>query len=235
MVIPLAFGWRQLLFVNWPVSREELADRVPAPLTVQEYDDSAWVSIIPFLNIDVRPRGLPGRLGIDVPEINVRTYVTHDGEPGVYFFSLDAHDLATVCGARFMHFLPYYYALGTIQVEDNRVRIESRRRHPGASPGNFSVTYHGVGSSFVAEPGSLAEFLTERRRLYTLTPGNQLRYTDVAHEPWPLYHAEYHIGENTLFAANRLAEPTSEPISYYSPGVDVVTSRSKQWAGAPSP
>ena len=43
-------------------------------------------------------------------EINVRTYVTYDGKPGVYFFSLDASNLSAVWGARMFYRLPYWQA-----------------------------------------------------------------------------------------------------------------------------
>lgn len=229
MTLSLAFGWRHLLFANWPVDPHDLDDRVPDPLDVQTFDNTAWVSVIPFRNVDVRPRGLPRRVGIDVPEVNVRTYVTHEDEPGVYFFSLDAQDVLTVLGARFTHQLPYFYAEGDIAMDADRVRFESRRRQPGDPPAAVSATYAGVGSQFLAPSGSLSAFLTERHRLYTLAPSGSLRYTDVRHERWPLYEAEADLDVTELFTANRLAIPDSEPVLYYSPGVDVITSRSKRW------
>ena len=52
----------------------------------------------------------PRRLGLPLPELNLRTYVSHDGHSGVYFFSLDAQGILGVVGARLFHHLPYYYA-----------------------------------------------------------------------------------------------------------------------------
>ena len=43
-------------------------------------------------------------------EINVRTYVSYGGKPGVYFFSLDASNLSAVWGARMFYRLPYWQA-----------------------------------------------------------------------------------------------------------------------------
>ena len=232
MVVPLAFGWRHLLFENWRVDADLIAARVPDALTVETYDGSGWLSVVPFLNVDVRPRGLPASVGVDLPELNLRTYVTCDGEPGTYFFSLDADGLLSVLGARLTHHLPYYYASIRFERDGDRVRFSSRRRHPGARPAHLSATYgpaDGTADPVTAEPGSLVEFLTERRRLYTQSPDGTIRYTDVTHPRWPLYPAEVTFETNTLFEANRFDHPTGEPTLYYSPGVDVVTSRSKRW------
>lgn len=229
MVVLLAFGWRHLLFANWPVKSVNLTERVPQQLTVDEYDGMGWISVIPFVNIDIRPRGVPGFLGIDVVELNCRTYVTKEGEPGVYFFSLDAQDIPTVLGARITHRLPYYYARGAMHIEPSQISFESHRCHPGDPPVQFEATYAGIGEPFVPEPGSLAAFLTERRRLYTQSSNGTLRYTDVTHEPWTLYEAAATLSTDTVFSANRLATPRADPVLYYSPGVDVTVSPSQPW------
>ena len=229
MVVSLAFGWRHLLFANWPVESDLLATHLPDALSVDEYDDTGWLSVIPFLNVHVRPLGLPEWTGIPLPELNLRTYVTCDGEPGIYFFNLDAQGLLSVVGARLSHFLPYYYARGHIRREDNRIEFESRRFQPGDRPAHFSASYWPTGDPSVADPGSRAEFLTERRRLYTQAPSGAIRHTDVEHDRWTLYPAAMTTETNTLFEANGFDHPETEPTLYYSPGVDVVTTRSKRW------
>jgi uncharacterized protein YqjF (DUF2071 family) len=44
------------------------------------------------------------------PEINVRTYVTVGGKPGIFFFSLDADSRLAVAAARRVYRLPYFRA-----------------------------------------------------------------------------------------------------------------------------
>lgn len=226
--VPLAFGWRRLLFANWPVDADRLDSHLPDAFSVQTYDDAGWLSIVPFVNVDTRPRGIPDWLGIDLPELNLRTYVTHAGEPGVYFFSLDAHGVASVLGARLLHRLPYYYARMDLQATDGTVAFSSRRLHPGDRPARFEATYGPDGDSFTPEPGSRAAFLTERKRLYTQGTDGAVRYTDVAHVPWTLHPATMAVEENTLFEANGFDHPGTEPVCYYSPGLDVITTCSKR-------
>src|SRR6056297_2248036 len=116
----LHMGWRHLLFANWRVDPAAIEPRIPDALSVDTYDGDAWLSVVPYVNVDVRPRRVPAGLGFRLPELNLRTYVTPrdgaggdgtdesptgDDAPGVYFFSLDAGGLpgiglAGVVGAR---------------------------------------------------------------------------------------------------------------------------------------
>ena len=228
MVVPLEMGWRQLLFENWPVDPDLMDAHLPEPLAADRHDGSAWLSIVPFTNVAVRPKRFPRALGVRLPEINVRTYVTHAGVPSVYFFSLDAQGFASVTGARLFHHLPYYYARISLSIADDRVRFDSRRRHPGARPARYEASYWPTGEPFDAPAEALAEFLVERYRFYTEAPDGSLRYTDVDHDTWRLYPAEASVETNTLLRADGFARPDTEPVYYYSPGLDVVTSRSKR-------
>jgi uncharacterized protein YqjF (DUF2071 family) len=230
MVVELHMGWRDALFANWSADPEVVAPHVPDSLSLDTYDATAWLTVLPFVNVDVRPTWFPAGTGIRIPEVNLRTYVTREGRPAIYFFNLDVSDLLGVVGARLTHFLPYYYASIDYEVDaDGRVRFESRRRHPGARPARFVAEYGPDGEAFEAEPGSLAEFLTERHRYYTESPSGRLRYADVRHPRWPLHPATATIEENTLFRANDFETPENEPICYYSPSVETVASPNRRW------
>src|SRR5947207_7616312 len=92
--------WDNLLFAHWPISPDAMRQVVPPALELDTYDGKAWLGIVPFEITDFRPRSFPGIPGLSTfPEINVRTYVTLGGKPGVYFFSLDAANLPAVIGA----------------------------------------------------------------------------------------------------------------------------------------
>lgn len=230
MVIALKMGWRHLLFENWPVDPDVIEAHLPPALEVDEYDGAAWLSVVPFTNVAVRPKGTPEWAGVPLPEINVRTYVTYDGVPSVYFFSLDAQGIASVIGARCFHHLPYYYARISLEGVDGKVRFDSRRRHPGARPARYEATYWPTGNPFAAPEDPLGKFLVERYRFYTESLDGALRYTDVEHDPWTLYPAAAEIETNTLLRADGFAQPTANPVYYYSPGLDVVAFPSQRLA-----
>jgi uncharacterized protein YqjF (DUF2071 family) len=228
MVVPLEMGWRHLLFENWRVDADVVAAHLPASLTVDEHDGSAWLSVVPFTNDAVRPKGLHPSLGVRLPEINLRTYVTYDGVPGVYFFSLDAEGLAGVAGARLFHHLPYYYARLSLAWSDGRVSSSRRRLEPGARPAHYEATYGPAGEPFEAPSDPFAEFLVERYRFYTEAQDGSLRYSTVSHDPWTLYPADATVETSSLLRANGFRQPGTDPVYYYSPGVDVVASRSRR-------
>jgi hypothetical protein len=243
-MLTLHMGWRHLLFANWPVPAEIIEPRIPDTLDVDTYDGQAWLSVVPYVNVDVRPVQAPAGTGIRLPELNLRTYVRpdesryRDRKPGVYFFSLDADGLpgigpASVLGARLLHSLPYYYAdidcTATGDTPDETtVRFDSRRRHPGARPVRFRATYGPTGEAFRPDPDSLAAFLTERYRFYTEGSDGGIRYADIRHEPWSLSDATAEITANTLFRADGFADPESDPVCYYSPGLDIRASPNEQ-------
>ena len=119
--------WSHLLFAHWRVPTEKLRPLIPAELTLQEFDGSAWIGVVPFL-LDVRPRYVPPLpIGSRFPEINVRTYVEADGKPGVWFFSLDARNPLAVWAARRFFHLPYFRAHMRIDVNAKAVRYTTSR------------------------------------------------------------------------------------------------------------
>jgi hypothetical protein len=67
--------WRDTLFASWPVDPDLVAPRLPAGLAVDTFDGDAYLSVVPFAIEDIRPEGLPARLGRSTPELNLRTYV----------------------------------------------------------------------------------------------------------------------------------------------------------------
>src|SRR5438105_1420096 len=100
--------WHDLLFIHWPFPANLLRPLIPPPLELDLFDGSAWIGIVPFYMTGVHPRGL--RLGTcleNFPEINVRTYVTMHGKPGVWFFSLDTPNILANAAARSFYHLPY--------------------------------------------------------------------------------------------------------------------------------
>ena len=234
MPVPLAFSWRNVVFCHWPVECDRLEPAVPADLAIDTYYGTGWVSIVALSACATRPRGIPRWTGVDVNQLNLRTYVEKDGEPGVYFCSIDADSLLGVIGARLVHHLPYYYASITTDAGDGGIAVRSRRRHRGERPAAFDGTIRLVDDAYDPDPGTLAAFLAERRRLYTLGSGDSLRYMDIDHRPWTLYPAEGTIDTNTIFEASSLPHPTADPVIYYSPGVDAVTSRIARWGHSDS-
>jgi len=219
--------WRDLLFAHWRVDPALLARRLPAGVAVDTYRADAYLGVVPFVMDDVRPRGSP--IGRSFGELNLRTYVTVDGTPGVYFFNLDADDRLGVGVARSLFRLPYYQATMDVETRgtgtDRVVSFRSRRRSRGAKPAPFDARYGPDGGFDTPEPGSLEAFLTERYRFYTADGRGRLYHGDVAHEPWELAPAWVDVGENGLFRANGFDDPDGEPLAHFGGTIDVRAGR----------
>jgi uncharacterized protein YqjF (DUF2071 family) len=87
----MAQTWNDLLFAHWPLPPALVAPLLPAGLPLDTFDGQAWIGVVPFHMSGIRLRFTPPLPWLSAfPELNVRTYVTLDGKPGVFFFSLDA-------------------------------------------------------------------------------------------------------------------------------------------------
>ena len=103
--------WGKLLFMHWPIDLEQLRPLIPSQLSIDTFDGTAWIGVIPFTMWGIRASFLPPIPGTGAfHELNVRTYVQLKGTPGVWFFSLDAANSLAVWGARRFYHLPYFNA-----------------------------------------------------------------------------------------------------------------------------
>ena len=213
--------WHDLLFAHWPLHPEALRSRVPASLTLDVFDGRTWIGVIPFHMTNVGPRGASSLVGSAFPELNVRTYVTLDDKPGVYFFSLDAASTLAVIGARTAFHLPYYRAEMAVHIGTRQVTYRSVRR--SAAPAQFAATYEPVGPVAHPRPGTLEYFLTERYCLYTTTRSGEPRRLEIHHPQWPLQTASAQIAVNTMVTAAGMTLPASAPLLHFAKRMDVLT------------
>ena len=218
--------WHDLLFAHWTVPVEKLRSLVPRELELDLRDGKAYVAVAPFWMSGIRGRGMPPLPGVHTfPELNVRTYVTYQGIPGVYFFSLDAASRAAVKGARWFYGLPYFFANMSVQnssVQNKSERFEcasSRVGHP--QPAELRTSYWPVSEPRVRESKSLEAFLTERYCLYTVDTTQVFR-AYIHHLPWQLQDAEAEFQVNTMARAAGLELPDEKPLLHFSKLLEVL-------------
>ncbi|TWT30639.1 YqjF family protein [Blastopirellula retiformator] len=192
--------WSELLFAHWPVDAQQLASLIPHGLTLDTYQGKAWIGVVPFYMSDVAPRCSPawGRLS-RFPELNVRTYVTLDDKPGVWFFSLDAASRLAVRAARATFHLPYMDATMSLSPrDDGQVHYRSRRTHLGEPSADFDASYQAIGEPLRAKPGTLEHWLTARYCLYCSDRRGGIYRGEIDHEPWLLSPAAWTRRINTM-------------------------------------
>lgn len=216
----MAQRWEDLLFAHWPAPARSLRDRIPPQLSLDTFDDSAWLGITPFRMSGVRPRGLPALPGLSAfPEINVRTYVRAREKPGVFFFSLDAGNSIAVALARRLFHLPYHHAAMSVESAGDGISYRSRRLVSDA-PAEFEADYEPFGDQFRSQPGTLEHFLTERYCLYA-AEGKAIYRAEIHHRPWPLRRAQVEIRRNTLAEPFGLTLDAKPPVLHFAKRLEV--------------
>ena len=219
--------WLDLAYVHWRYDPAVVQALLPAGLTVDTFDGSAWVGLIPF---SMRGIGLPH--GPAVPylgsfaEVNVRTYVRVGDRAAVWFWSLDVDRLLPAVVARLTYRLPYCWGRTShVRVASNAsasgaagdtLRTVVRRRWPERVADSSIVVE--MGEPVVADP--LDVFLTARWGLASRGLRG-LRYAPVDHEPWPLRTARLVSLDDSLVQAAGLPAPQGDPHVRCSDGVSV--------------
>ena len=198
--------WMRVLMIHFEVDASELQRVVPYQLDL--HDERAFVSLVAFTMENMHPR-LGGKLGAWLFNpiathdfLNVRTYVRHNGEPGIHFLAEWLSSwLAVQLGPRTFG-LPYRHGRICYQhdLEQGCLvgRVEDVKR------GNH-LKYRAeavLGAPFApCERGSLDEWLMERYTAFNAV-GHTRRFFRVWHPPWPQCAAQVKLEDLSLLQDN---------------------------------
>lgn len=205
--------WNDALFLHWKVPHAVLRQLVPERLEIDTHEGEAWISLVAFTMERIHPRGLPAVKCIsDFPEVNVRTYVRHQGDGGVYFLSIEAGKRLSAALARWLSRMPYEKAQverkgGLYQVRNDRTGFYLKAEYEIQAP--------------LAHKTPLDLWLTERYCVFLELDGRICRY-DVHHPEWPVHEAALrHLDLHYAFGDISLT-PHPDRV-HYSPGVQVLS------------
>jgi hypothetical protein len=228
--------WGKLLFMHWRIDEKLLRPLIPAQLEIDTFDGSAWIGVVPFTMWGIRASFLPPIPGTSAfHELNVRTYVHHQGVPSVWFLSLDAANKLAVWGARKFYHLPYFNAQMSLEQTGNTIRYSSSRRDRRGAPAELQASWiikEPIAGSMPALPGgalpqppvssphSLEIFLTERYCLDTVHKGKLYR-ARIHHAPWPLQKAELISLNSSMIESHGLPTPQADPHLLYAEEISV--------------
>lgn len=204
----IAQRWSHVLFLSFRCDCELVQRKLPSELDVDMFDGSAWLSIVPFRMSHIRFRFTPAGPFVSLWELNLRTYVTYRGRPGIYFFTLDTDSWLGQKIARYCFHLPYRLRKMNGQVSKSRYHFESSE--------SFEVRAE-LGST--VESDALDNWLVERYHLYTTTKKHLYR-GDVLHDPWQLRQVEEVFYEDR-FSPQFGFDPATEIHARYSESLNV--------------
>lgn len=182
-------GWRDAVFLHFAVPAEKLRPWVPFELDLHADSDGklmAWVSCVAFTMRDLRPRSAPAFLFKPIAThefLNVRTYVRHNGQRGIYFLAEWLPNLLSVLLVPPVFGLPYRY--GKLRYDHAHMHDLCGRVEDHATGAALSYTAHAEAGTTAAKAatGSLEEFLLERYTAFTLWHGIARQF-HVWHPPW---------------------------------------------------
>jgi len=182
----LSQRWEHILFLHYSYDKESIQKHLPKGLVCDTYGDQAYLSIVPFSMNNIKFGALPTLPFTSLWELNLRTYVKHNGESGIYFFTLDStHRLGNWIARKFFH-LPYRHTSIQAHVTKDKYSVKSPK---------FSVEAQIQSSA--SSSSDLDKWLTERYCLYTESPKGILK-GQVSHKPWSLNPASITSYENSF-------------------------------------
>lgn len=226
---PLFYAtWDEAVFLHYECEPDTLQKCVPFALDL--FEGRAFVSVVAFTLSQMRPRR-GGRVSqwlfkpiATHPFLNLRTYVQHNEECGIFFMTEWLCNRLSVALGPITFGLPYRY--GRFHYENSPRNGEVRGR---AEAGEPSFAYRGKlphESLAECEPGSLTEFLLERYTAFT-GAGRRRKFFRVWHEPWQQVAIETEVSDRRLLCTTGDWWASAHFHSAdYSPGVNV-------WMGWP--
>ena len=217
-------AWMSVLFIHYQVEPARLQMEVTFPLDVRE--GKASVSVVAFSQERLqfafggRLTAWVGRWFTNHEFLNVRTYVRHRGEVGIFFLAeWVPKRMATWLGPPLFG-LPYRF--GRIEYEHNKRMIRGRVTACGTGF-SYRAELNGATCFAACERDSLDEFLLERYVAFTQWHTLR-RMFRVRHEPWPQARVEVTVDDESLLR-ERFAwwSETRRVCANLSPGVGTVT------------
>jgi len=196
--------WLDVVFIHYSIDPELLQPRVPFPLDLHE--GHAYVSLVAFTRQDMRPRK-GGKLGALLIKpicthefLNVRTYVKHGQEKGIYFLAEWLPNALSAALGPWVFGLPYRHGQlhyrndplegsveGIIRDTRSRALLSYQAEIPDAGPHQPCLA------------GSLDEFLLERYTAFTQI-GPFRRSFHVWHPPWAVINLDVQVRDAGLLA-----------------------------------
>lgn len=220
----LQSDWRRALFIHYEVDPAVLQPLVPFALDLCE--GRAYVSLVAFTMERLRPvmlrrwgAWLMSPIGTH-PFLNVRTYVRHHGEAGIYFLAEWLPNRISVQLGPPMYGLPYRHGWMRF-LHDHECGCLSGVVI--AQDGAGTLAYRGTLNETPAwqpcRAGSFDEFVIERYSAFTQHRSVN-RVFRITHKPWPVSEVRVRIDDDRLLAATGGWPASARLIGgHYSPGV----------------
>jgi len=172
--------WHDTLFLHFRVDAAMLVPMLPPTVKLETFHGEAWLSMVIFTLKNTSPRYF-----INYPvfrnfqEMNIRTYVRHRGQSGIYMFRVTTNHTLFAMLSKYLMGIPYEQA--SLSVKGSIYCASAPGIHLDAA------CLPGVE---LEDKSAFDEWITERYVLYELKKGSVYRY-DIHHMPWQLKSVDW--------------------------------------------
>ena len=188
----LAAEWRKLIMVNYEIDHSILRKYLPAKTELDVWGNKCYISLVGFMFLNTRLRGIQIPFHSNFPEVNLRFYVRYksgnDWKRGVVFLN---------------EFVPKF-AISLVANKLFREKyVTCPMKHKWEFGDKLTVGYYwkknnkwnmieatASANSCELEQGSKEEFITEHYWGYSLINENKTGEYQVEHPRWCIYPVE---------------------------------------------
>ena len=211
--------WENVLFQHFEIENVSILEKkLPKGCTLDTYDGKYYIGLVSMQMCNVRHRSIKDIVWFKrYNELNVRSYIRHNGEPGVLFLSLDVDSLISVLGARLLYGLPY--RLRSFVVKGSDVMSYKNNKE------ELKLQYNVQEEVQSHDEKSFACWATERYFFANKYMGVSFR-GNIMHKPWKLSNATAVNKNLNVMAPYTLG--TQHPQTLFCKALDVTTSELKR-------
>jgi len=201
----LTASWRYLAMANFAAPPELLEPHLPRGTELDTFDGVCYVSVVAFLFLDTRLKGIPIPFHRDFEEVNLRFYVSRrcgdEVRRGVVFIKEIVPKPALAIVARLAYNENYVH----MPMDHKLTQGENRPEGPvgyrwKSASGWNDLALTPSQEAVLPEPGSLEEYITEHYWGYARQRDGGTTEYRVAHPQWQVWpvtqtHFNCHVEE----------------------------------------
>ncbi len=208
--------WKNLLFQHFEIEDiNTLKKYLPKNCTFDSFNGKYYLGLVSMNMTDVKHKSTGDFVWFkNYNELNVRTYIIHNGKPGVLFLSLDVNSFISFFGARILYGLPY--RMSKYEVIDNKV--SSFRNSKLQFQSEYKITSY----KKVYEKESFAYWSTQRYFFANKYLGISFK-GEITHKPWELCTAK--VNNSNLEVLNEFNIKTQHPDILFCKEIQVQTNK----------
>jgi len=187
--------WRKLILANYKVSAETLQPYVPYGTELDEWNGNSYVSLVGFMFLNTKVKGMKIPFHVNFEEVNLRFYVKRKDElgnwkRGVVFIK----EIVPKAAISFIANTVYKENYQTLPMKHSW--FEDEQSLNVVYEWKLNEKWHKFGVNALRtplsfEPGSEAEFITEHYWGYAHASDDKTNEYEVKHPKWDVYPIEH--------------------------------------------